>query len=338
MSRFIGYVNENDMLTVREDNAIALDIINIAFGHIVDEKLVWNCKEDCAKGMERLRKLNPSIKIVLSVGGWGAGGFSEIARTEKSREKFAQEALELVQSTKLDGIDLDWECPGSSLAGIESADEDGVNYILLTKRMRKLFDTVNKEYMLTIAVGGDTYFTLQTDMGTLSENLDYVQLMTYDLQGGFQTVTGHHSALYHSRRNLYDVCAHKAVEVFSAAGVPMDKLIVGVPFYSRMWSGVVHGKTGLGLHAQTLGGYGPHYDGLLEDYVNKNGYVRYFDDVAKVPYLFNGDTFISYDDEESIGIKIEYIKERQLGGIMFWEYRTDKTGTLIPFIDKALKK
>ena len=161
-------------------------------------------------------------------------------RQEQKKEEhvFAVSAVSLVETYGLDGIDIDWEYPGTSLAGIGSHENDKENYTLLLKALRESLDHMEGEKTLSVAVGGDVYFALQTDMEAAGRYLDYVQLMTYDLQGGFQKVTGHHAALYHSEGNLLDVCVDKAVRVFHEAGIPMEKLILGVPFYSRQWNGV----------------------------------------------------------------------------------------------------
>ena len=170
-----------------------------------------------------------------------------------------------------------------------------------------------------MSIGFEKAYALQTDMKEASRYLDYVQLMTYDLQGGFQKVTGHHAALYHSEGNLFDACVEKAVNGFANAGVPMEKLILGVPFYSRKWDGVKGAgcRNGLGMEAE-------------------RGFIRYWDEQAKVPYLFDGETFISYEDCESLGVKIAYLKEKGMGGIMFWEYKCDPSGELLSFIKKNM--
>lgn len=337
MKRVIGYVNTRDLAEMREQDIRCLDVINIAFGQIQDGCAVWKAKGGQA-GLERIRSIHPDIKILLSVGGWGADGFSQAAMTGEGREKLAESAAALTVEYGLDGIDIDWEYPGSSLAGIQSHHEDKRNFTLLLRTLREKLDAAGPGRMLTIAAGGDTYFTMQTDMGEVSRYVDYVQLMTYDLQGGFQKVTGHHAALYQGRSNLIDACVDKAVRVFREAGLPEEKMVVGVPFYSRAWKGVKNGGDGLGREARTTGGYGPDYGGLVKNYINRNGYCRYWDREARVPYLFDGSTFISYEDQESLAGKIAYIKEKGLGGIMFWEYQCDSTGTLVPFIRREIEK
>ena len=87
-----------------------------------------------------------------------------------------------------------------------------------------------------------------------------------------------------------------------------------------------------------MGGYGPDYGSLTADYINKNGFIRYWDEEASSPYLFDGSTFISYEDEESMALKVRYAEENGLGGIMYWEYRCDGTGTLTGFLRRELDR
>ena len=166
--------------------------------------------------------------------------------------------------------------------------------------------------------------------------LDYVQLMAYDLQGGFQKATGHHAALYFGSRNMSDACADKAVRLFMEAGVPAEKIVLGIPFYSRKWEDVKGGGTGLGQEALTVGGYGPDYGELEASYIGKNGFRRYWDEEAKAPYLFDGKTFISYEDPMSITEKVAYCREKRLYGIMYWEYKCDSAGVLTCFIREKM--
>ena len=192
--------------------------------------------------------------------------------------------------------------------------------------------------MLTIAAGGGAYYLKGVEMQEVIKYLDYVQLMTYDLRGGFQTLTGHHTNLYAPELDLFAASTDEAVCDFMAAGVPAEKIVIGVAFYSRMWKGVPNVDNGYLQMAETVGTYGPSYGGLVEDYINKNGFVRHWDDVCKAPYLFNGDTFISYDDEESITHKMKYMHEKGLFGAMYWEYGTDETRTLTGHMRREIEK
>ena len=111
----------------------------------------------------------------------------------------------------------------------------------------------------------------------------------------------------------------------------MEKLIVGLAFYSRMWKNVTSENNGLWQKAEP-GDYGPSYHDIAEQYLNRNGFIRYYDKEYEAPYLFDGNTFISYDDEESIAAKCAYVKQMGLGGVMYWEHSCDKTRTLLSSI------
>ncbi len=116
--------------------------------------------------------------------------------------------------------------------------------------------------------------------------------------------------------------------------------MLGVPFYGRGWNDVNDQDDGL---FQPSGGkpFGLSHDRLLEEYINKNGFVRHWDDEAKEPFLWNAQsrTFISYDDPESLACKADFIKSEGLAGVMFWEYSEDmKHNELLDALYQDLKK
>lgn len=336
--KLIGYVSTNDLSLLSDSDIRALDVINLAFGHIVNG-CVYYAPDCVSEEFKRIRKENADCKLVLSIGGWGAGGFSEAAADEEGREKFALTAVEIIKKYELDGLDIDWEYPCISTAGIAAVYDDRENFTKLIKTSREIMDKeLGKDKMLTIAAGAGEYFINSTNMREVEKYLDYVQLMTYDLRGGYHIITGHHTNLLDDKKDILQASAKKAAACFENAGVPRDKLILGAAYYSRMWKGVPDRENGLHQMAETTGGYGPSYGELVKDYINKNGYKRYFDEEARAPWLFNGDTFISYDDEESCSEKAEYVVKNGLGGIMFWEYRLDETRTLTEVMRKALDK
>jgi len=337
--KLIGYVSTGDLPLLSDSDIRALDVI-IA---VCWEKMRGGAETpppDCvSEEFKRIRKENPECKIVLSVGGWSAGGFSEAAADEEGRDKFAHTAVEIIKKYELDGLDIDWEYPCISTAGIAANANDKENFTKLIRTSREIIDSkLGRDIMLTIAAGAGEYFINSTNMGEVQAYLNYVQLMTYDLRGGYHIVTGHHTNLLDDKRDILQASASKACDCFEKAGVPREKLILGAAYYSRLWKGVPDRENGLHQMAETTGGYGPSYGELVKDYINQNGYKRYFDEEARAPWLFNGDTFISYDDEESCKEKAEYVVNNGLGGIMFWEYRLDETRTLTEVMRKALDK
>lgn len=327
-----GYAGHKSLANMREEDVKKLTHLNVAFGHVRDDEISTAHME----GLDRLPAMkanHPGLTVLLSVGGWSAGGFSEAAATEQSRMRFAESAVAALEHHPFDGIDLDWEYPCYGAAGITASPDDKRNFTLLLQAVRERLDEKGRRdgrhYPLTIAAGADRYYIDGTEMEQVAAYVDFVQLMTYDMRGGFQILTGHHTNLYTSTGDLSRISVDASVRLFRQAGVPPEKLVIGAAFYSRMWKGVPDRGRGLHQMAGSPGGYGPNYGELAEKYINKDGFVRYWDEEAHAPFLFNGETFITYDDPRSIGHKCEYVKSNRLAGIMFWEYECDNTYTLL---------
>lgn len=337
MHKLIGYVGSDYLEKMDEGDIKVLDGINIAFGLVKEGKVSWDA-EKYAAPIKWIKSINPNIKILLSIGGWGAGGFSDAAITEEGRKLFAQSAKYAAITAKLDGIDLDWEYPTIPAAGIDARPEDKQTFTLLLQEIRNALDTIesNERQMLTIAAGQGEYYIKATEMDKVAAILDYVQIMTYDQSDAYIKFTGHHTNLYNYAKSKSS--AKSAIDRFIDAGVPREKIVMGGAFYSRKWDGVVNENNGYRQEADTTGEYGPDYGELAEKYIGKNGYVKYWDNDAKAPYLFNGESYISYDDQKSLEHKIEYLKKEGLLGIMYWEYKCDTTKTLTKFMAEKLKK
>ncbi|QMW06822.1 glycoside hydrolase family 18 protein [Spirosoma foliorum] len=332
----IGYVSGNGW-TKEQIEAQKLTHINYAFAVPAQNgELAPISAKDSANlaALTSLRAINKDLKILISVGGWGGCKyFSDAALTAASRRKFANSAVAFMKKHKLDGVDIDWEYPAQIGAGNIFRPEDKENFTLYLKAIRDRLDEQGKvdkrtganHYLLTAATGGDTAFVSHTNLGEAQKYLDYVNIMTYDLYHGNDKVTGHHSPLAQSKKGDQSRNSSiSAVEGHIKAGVPARKIVLGIPFYGRGWADTRPVDNGLYQPSTGKHSFISH-DELVDKYINKNGFVRYWDADAKAPYLWNATshTFISYGDAESFGPKIDYVKKKGLGGIMFWEYIYD---------------
>jgi chitinase len=237
------------------------------------------------------------------------------------------------------GIDIDWEYPGSSVAGIESSKDDAGNLLLMLKALRVSLDGLTAQdgvkRIISIAVGGSKQYADKLDCEAIGQLVDQVNVMTYDLRG-FEKVTGHHTCLYPEAGDEDAISAATAMEAYEQAGIPKGKLMMGAAFYGRSWRSVKKkDNNGLGQKAGTSGNKSYGYD-TLQKMISDGSYTRYWDEKAMAPYLFNGKTFISYEDEESITAKGAYAKDNGLMGVMFWEYGQDKSGTLVKALYTAM--
>lgn len=350
--RIVGYVGNAQPLP--SISAGKLDAINFAFATLNPAGTVVLDSPTAVKSLAdlvALRKVNPRLHILASVGGWGADHFSEAAWDDASRSRFADSAAQLLEKHDLDGLDIDWEYPTLPGPGISHHPEDRPHFSLLLEAVRKRLDQLGaahggRHYLLTIAAA-DSEFVAGIELKHASRSLDWINLMTYDFHNGLTPTTGHHAGLHLSKlAPASDRAADKAVQQFLAAGVPASKLVLGVAFYGRAFGGVSPQHDGLQQkYTHFIGA--PSWRELKADYityqsnsseVGKNGYVRRWDEQAQAPYLWNAEThtFVSYDDPQSLRAKMAYVKANHLGGVMYWEHSLDQDEQLLDVVHQGL--
>ncbi len=275
--------------------ASQLTHINFSFLDInVNGECAWDSAIDLAKALSvttrlgDLRQHNPNLRIMFVVGGWeyskddgkSVNNYRNSVATSESRGRFASSCVNLMKRFGFDGIDIDWEYPRP---------EDAANFGEALKEVRRLLmtesvDRASKPYQLTIAgSGGASYLARYYDhLTAIAAQVDYINLMTYDLAGAWDTLTNHHSpllgdpagpvssnALRGSKQSLnaanaiaafpspFSLTVDAAVKQYLLAGVPASKLVVGVPFYGRAFKGV---------GATDNGQYSPHTTSGEEPY------------------------------------------------------------------------
>lgn len=340
--KVIAYVHGwQDMLHNNAAIANKITHINFAFANIKDGKVILGKPSDSVSlvKLNRLKNHNPNLKILISVGGWSwSKNFSDAALTPESREVFADSAIDFMLAHKIDGIDLDWEYPGQKGDNNIFRPEDKENFTAILKLIREKLEALSPStYLLTIATGANQLYLDHTDMAAAHRYLDFINIMTYDFYTAGENQTGHHSSLYKSDVNGKAMYAAKAVQQHINAGIPVEKLVLGVPFYGRWWKGTNPEHNGLYQNSTgDRGSYG--FSEIEQNYIGKNGFLALWDNSAKAPYLWNEKEkqFVTYEDPKSLKHKIEFIKEKNMGGIMFWQLYGD-SGTLLNTIDKYLK-
>jgi chitinase len=305
--------------------------------------------------LQQLKQLHPNLKVMISLA--GADGFSAAASTAASRQSMVANCIDLFINGNLapgvsaagvfDGIDIDWEFPTAT---------DTVNATLLLQEFRRQLDALGaankKHYLLTMfgPAGQQNFSNLQ--LAKVARQLDFFNMQGYDYHGTWETSTNHASPIFDDKQdpdsseNFY---IDYTIRSYLEAGVPGEKLVLGIPTYARGWTGVP--KTGNGLY-QTSTGPAPfpandylQTPGLITylTLTGLTGYTRYFDDRRLAVWVYDPatQTFWSYDDPVTVWLKTVYVRTRVpggLGGAFVWALKDDDAnGTIVKAVAAGLK-
>ena len=198
---------------------------------------------------------------------------------------------------------------------------------------RDALDALGEGHLLSIASPAGPTTLGYLDVPGLSASLDFFNVMTYDMHGGWETTTNFNAPLYPSSDSPSaweaSLNVDAALQTYLDAGVPPDKVVMGLPFYGRGWAGVpaVDGglyqtSTGMAPGTWEAGVYDYHH---VIDLMADPVWVRHMHEETMVPWIYSptDQVFITYDDPESFGHKLDYVEEHDLGGVMFWELSAD---------------
>ncbi|MRI73967.1 chitinase [Enterococcus mundtii] len=339
----------------------------------------WNsASSGILNAIQDLRGKNPNMKIGVSLGGWSkSGDFSEVAADPVKRQNLVENVTRFIKYTNMDFVDVDWEYPADvrqpdlvdnvNDEGTPNAvPEDKENYIILLNEIRESIDEqgeeLGKTYELSVALpASQSKLSSGIDIDGLFEVVDFANIMTYDMNGGWGDRSGHHTALYGNPADPnYDqgLSVDQTVQFLRDEGAPAEKIVIGAAFYTRGWHEVAEGNDPLlpGLFQTAeqsnrnadltvtygaknksplvvgdggrAGGVWPYRN--IPDLISAtSGLTEYWDDVAKAPYMYSTETgeFFSFDNERSIGYKTQYVQEEELGGVISWMQSQDKETT-----------
>ncbi len=317
-----GYIYTPYSITQNAMNT--LDIIYCAFLDI-DDNGNWTNLSRFTSNINTYIKdkaKNAGTKIVVSVNQSNSTAFGNVAASATLREKLADNIVNVIQTLGLDGVDIDWETPSSSQAP---------TFTLLMEAIYRKVKAANSEYLVTAAIGGGMWQPPKYDLTNSGKYLDYVNLMTYSMSTGNSY---YQNSLYKSTKGatLVSCSIDESVDIFNDLTIPNSKILVGIPFYTTVQS-----ESG-GPGSKVGSGKSVWYDQLFTTYALSDTMKEYFDEECGVPYRYDAtkQIFISFDNEESIKCKCEYINALGLAGIMYWQYGQDVNDMLSNAIDKYI--
>lgn len=311
--------------------------INVGFAIIKNKTIHLDSEQyQSLAQIVTLKNVNPDLKILLSIGGaHNDYGFSEMVVNHASRKTFIKSVKHILMKYMLDGIDLDWEFPAlHNVAADWKEKRERQHFSQLLREIRMEYIREKKNYLLTVAVAApETIVNIAYDIDQLNLYVDYVNIMTYDFHSysKYTPFTGLNSPLY-SRKSeqmyMATLNINYTVKMYISKGLDRNKIVVGIPTYGHSFKLVNINNTGIGSPASgfgELGGLGfVNYPDICKFITQfQNEVVMKEDPDAKVPYLYMGSEWVSFDSPFSAMEKAQYIKEHDLRGAMIYSLNAD---------------
>nr|XP_029722349.1 chitinase-3-like protein 1 [Aedes albopictus] len=279
-----------------------------------------------------LKNVNPNLKTLAAIGGYNQESdvFSRVAADPGLRRAFAENAREFCLLHGFDGLDVGWEFPGQR-GGDPDADKG--NFVLMLANMKQVFAASG--LLLTGALAAaQNIAEISYDIAAVSQHLDFINLMAYDFNGGWNPFTGHNSPLFAGPADGTDfqrtLNVHHSVQYWLQQGAPASKINLGIPFYGRTFT--LENAANYGLRA---GAVGPGSPGLYTQEAGALAYyevcamtlsanwVRHWDHDQRIPFGVIENQWVGYDDAETTNHKCNYIHEQNLAGGMVWSIEKD---------------
>ncbi|RJQ72964.1 glycoside hydrolase family 18 protein [Pseudonocardiaceae bacterium YIM PH 21723] len=313
--------------------------------------------------LKKLKAKYPNLKVVMSIGGWSfSKHFAKAAATDASRKKLVSSCIKMFIDGNIpsrddwgtgkpaggdgtaagifDGFDLDWEYPGGGGLEVNSVDpNDKANFTALVKEFRTQLDAKKSGMILSAFTAADPKkIDKGLELDKLHQYFTYFNVQGYDFHGGSwePNITGNASNI---NLDPADPSTDKfsvdiANQIYLKAGVPADKILLGLPFYGRGWTGVTTAGDRKGLYQKATGSAKGDFEvepGVMAyNNVKKicTGDKVVHDEALIATYCYTGTDFWSYDDAWVIGKKLEYAKKLNLGGAYAWNTAEDPEGEL----------
>ncbi|RAQ63476.1 chitinase [Aspergillus flavus] len=300
------------------------------------------------KSLTSLKSRQNGLQVYIAIGGWDFNDpgptrttFSDLAGSQSAQDTFFESLVSFMLHNDFDGVDLDWEYPTADDRG--GRPEDFANYVTLVKRLRERLDQLPRHFGLTITLPASYWYLQGFDIVNLEPYVDWFNVMTYDIHGLWDAhgkEVGPH-ALAHT--NLTEI--NMGLELLWRNNINPARAVMGLGFYGRSFTmadpkcmepGCLF-KEGEAPSGECTNVPGVISATEIHGIIKKGATVTFYKDAAVKVATWNTNQWVSWDDVETLKLKIDFANKRCLGGTMVWAVDLDD-GTLVEALGNASGK
>ncbi|CAG8960671.1 hypothetical protein HYFRA_00013439, partial [Hymenoscyphus fraxineus] len=287
-----------------------------------------------------LKKKKSTLEVWISIGGWSFNDpgrtqttFGRLAASTSLQSTFFASLLKFLDTYGFDGVDLDWEYPGADDRG--GTDADYKNYVSFLANLRSTLDNAGKRYGLSLTLPSSYWYLKHFDLVNLSKSIDWFNMMTYDLHGGWDADDPWIGSIVNSHTNLTEI--QSAMDLLWRNDIHPSQVVMGLGFYGRSFTINDTSCTMAGCPFSAPGIAGPctansgtlsfsEIEAILDD--ESRGAVKTYDSTAAVQIVvYDTNQWVSYDDWRSFETKMDWANSHCIGGTMVWAVSLDSDGT-----------
>ncbi|PYH48074.1 glycoside hydrolase, partial [Aspergillus saccharolyticus JOP 1030-1] len=329
--------------------------LNFAFAYIDPKTFhvvpMKKTMESLYKAVTGLKRKQPNLQVWIAIGGWDMNDpsptqytVSDLAASQPAQDAFFESLLSFMQSNGFDGVDIDWEYPVADDHGGRPA--DFVNFVTLLKRLRERLDKSGKRYGMSITLPASYWYLRGFDIVNLERHVDFFNMITYDIHGTWDKMNRDNPYAAYAHTNLTEV--NSALELLWRNKIDPARVNLGLGFYGRSFTmkdphclapGCLFTTGGRPGECTTTSGVLSHTEiqKVLDANAPGTKVSFYKEDAVKV-LTWDKNQWVSFDDKETLRLKLDFANRRCLGGTMAWAVDLDSNGALIEGLGSAMGK
>ncbi|KAJ5424840.1 glycoside hydrolase [Penicillium cf. griseofulvum] len=283
-----------------------------------------------------LKSRKPSLKTWVSIGGWAFNdatnspntqtAFSDMSSTPANRQAFATSLIQFMNTYGFDGVDIDWEYPGAEDRG--GVKGDAANFATLLSDLKSAFAG---KYGISVTLPSSYWYLRWFDLKAMEKSVDFLNFMSYDIHGVWDSSSKFTGPYVLPHTNLTEI--RQGLDLLWRNNISPSIVNLGLGWYGRSFTlkdpscntpGCIFSEGGKA--GECTKSAGTLSNSEIDRIISSNGLTPVMDKEAAVKWVtWDSDQWVSYDDGETMQMKLSFASKLCIGGTMIWSLDQDSS-------------